>query len=117
MYGKVIDGALSPAPRVLHHDGLITVNPKPPLLISQGYKPVTYTDKPDDGAYYTAAWTETENACVQSWVEGTPPEPVVTPEQQRDNDIDAALVELADIVAAHDDALVELAEIAAGEGV
>lgn len=35
-------------------------------------------------------------------------------EQQRNDDLEAALVEIADLAAAHDDALVELAEMIGG---
>ena len=70
MYGKLIDDMLIGAPRRLSGDGVTVYNPPAEMLLAAGYKPVTFTDVPDDapeGYHYEAGWAETADAIVQSW--------------------------------------------------
>ena len=69
MYGKLIDGALHRAPKKLPGDGVIVYNPTAEMLLSAGYKPVTFTDEPEapEGYYYESGWEETAETIVQTW--------------------------------------------------
>lgn len=70
MYAKLIDGVLRIAPKMLPGDGVNVWNPPAEMYLSQGWKPVTYTDVPDDppdGYYYESGWEDQENAIVQTW--------------------------------------------------
>lgn len=69
-YGKLIDGELQFAPRKLNGDGVVVYNPPEAMYREQGYKPVEFTDAPDnppEGYYYESGWEETEEAIVQTW--------------------------------------------------
>ena len=69
-YAKLIDGYPSYAPNPIKHNGLWYGNPPGAVYEAEGYKPVQYTDppeEPDEGYQWVEAWTETENAIVQGW--------------------------------------------------
>ena len=61
MYGKLIDGALHIASKKLPGVGTTVYNPPAELYLAAGYKPVTFTDPPDDppaGYTYESGWEE-----------------------------------------------------------
>lgn len=77
MYAILEEGVFRPAPRKLKTEEATIYNPTPEQLSAAGYKPVTYTDPPEEpeGYYAEAYWTETEEAIVQAWrLEELPPE-------------------------------------------
>ena len=81
MYAILENGVFRPAPRKLKTEEATIYNPTPEQLSAAGYKPVTYTDPPEepDGYYAEAYWTETEEAIVQAWrFEEIPPEEAPT---------------------------------------
>ena len=69
MYAKLIDGTISPAPRVLVRGGQRIYNPPAEVLAAAGWKLVVYTDAPEVEAGFAAAagWTETAEVIVQTW--------------------------------------------------
>ena len=70
MYAKIEDGMFIIAPGKLPGDGVIVYNPPAEMYLASGYKPVTYTDPPEDppeGYTYENSWEEQENAIVQVW--------------------------------------------------
>ena len=69
MYGKLIDGVLHRAPRMLHIGSNNVWNPTADQYAAAGYKPVEYTEVPEvpDGFYYESGWEERENVIVQIW--------------------------------------------------
>ena len=71
MYGKLIEGNLQIAPKKLNGDGVVVYNPPSEMYITQGWKPVEYTEQPDDppaGYYYESGWEEQTNAIIQTWI-------------------------------------------------
>ena len=69
-YGKLIDGRLHTAPHVLPGDGVNVWNPPAEMYRAQGWKPVTFTEPPDDppeGYHYEAGWEETADEIIQTW--------------------------------------------------
>ena len=71
MLGKLVNGALSYAPRKIIIDGKTIFNPTETHLISAGYKPIIETDMPDDapeGQHYEAQYTDGETQITQIWV-------------------------------------------------
>ena len=79
MYGTLINGNLTLAPRRITLDGWTVINPSDEQYAAAGYLPVTYTDAPvaPEGFYPVSAWEEQEGAIVQAWrlEELTPEEP------------------------------------------
>lgn len=69
MFGKLINGALYLAPKVLMVNGEKVVYPSEELLISLGYKEVIYTEVPDmrDGYHVVDGWAEQNGQLVQKW--------------------------------------------------
>lgn len=69
MYAKLINGNLQPAPNPIYIDPYWIGNPTPKMLISEGYKSVTYTEPPQADAGYIAVpgWAETEKEIMQTW--------------------------------------------------
>ena len=70
MYGKLINGNLTGAPKKMPGDGTIVYNPPEAMYLAAGYKPVTFTDVPGDapsGYYYENGWEENENEIIQTW--------------------------------------------------
>ena len=68
-YAKLINGQIHYAPRKLRLETVTVYNPPAELLISEGYKPVRYTDPPqtDPGWIAVPGWTETTDEIVQVW--------------------------------------------------
>lgn len=70
MLGKLVDGALSYAPRKIIIDGKTIFNPTDTLLKEQGYKDVETTESPTVSTQTQQAvssWQEQEDKIVQSW--------------------------------------------------
>lgn len=70
MLAKLINGALSYAPRKLVIDGKTIFNPPESLLKEQGYKDVETTEAPTVTTMTqqpVSTWTNQENKIVQSW--------------------------------------------------
>ena len=70
MYGKLIDGVLQFAPKKLPGDGVNVWNPPAEMYLEQGWKPVVFTEAPDDppaGYYYEGGWEEQGERIVQTW--------------------------------------------------
>ena len=68
--GKLVDGALSYAPRKIIIDGKTIFNPTDTLLKEQGYKDVETAEAPAVSTQTQQAvpsWTEQENKIVQTW--------------------------------------------------
>ena len=69
MLGKLVDGALSYAPRKIIIDGKTIFNPTDTLLKEQGYKDVETTESPTVSTQTQQAvssWQEQEDKIVQS---------------------------------------------------
>lgn len=69
MYGKLINGILYRAPKMLHIGSNNVWNPTVEQYAAAGYKPVTYTAQPEapEGFYYESGWEEQGGAIVQTW--------------------------------------------------
>ena len=69
MYAKLIDGALTIAPKKLPGDGVIVYNPPAEMYLEQGWKPVSFTGAPEapEGYYYESGWEEQADAIVMTW--------------------------------------------------
>ena len=70
MLAKLINGALSYAPRKIMVDGKTIFNPTDALLKEQGYKDVETTEAPTVSTQTQQAvssWTEQEDKIVQTW--------------------------------------------------
>ena len=68
--GKLVDGALSYAPRKIIIDGKTIFNPEEELLKEQGYKDVETAEAPEVSTQTQQAvpsWTEQEDKIVQTW--------------------------------------------------
>lgn len=70
MYGKLINGELNVAPKKLSGDGVTVWNPPIEMYLIRGWKPIVFTDLPNDpptGYYYEEGWEEQSDAIVQTW--------------------------------------------------
>lgn len=70
MYAKLENGFLRSAPKTITLDGKTINNPLPEELEELGYKPVVYTDMPDnteEGKHWESSWTEEETEIKQVW--------------------------------------------------
>lgn len=69
MYGKLIDGNLRIAPKMLHIGSDNVWNPTGEQYVAAGYKPVEFTEMPEapEGYTYESGWEEQETAIVQTW--------------------------------------------------
>ena len=70
MLGKLVNGALSYAPRKIIVDGKTIFNPPEDTLKAQGYKDVETSEAPAVSTQTQQAvpnWTEQENKIVQTW--------------------------------------------------
>lgn len=97
MLAKLINGALSYAPRKIIIDGKTIFNPGEELLKEQGYKDVETTEAPavpTQTQQAVPSWTEQENKIVQFW-ELKPAQPDPTSALQ-EIQIQAALTQIAE---------------------
>ena len=70
LLAKLIDGAISYAPRKIVVDGKTIFNPGEELLKEQGYKEMQATDMPDDAPenkLYVSSWTDAGDTIQQVW--------------------------------------------------
>ena len=70
MYAKLQNGMLRSAPKTVTWNGCTVNNPSAEKLMELGYKPVVYTDMPEnttEGKHYESSWTETEAEIIQTW--------------------------------------------------
>ena len=90
MYAKLQNGILRSAPKTVTWNGCTVNNPSADKLVELGYKPVRYTDMPEntvEGKHYESSWTETEAEITQVWnLADDPvyPELPETPEERLD---------------------------------
>ena len=90
MYAKLQNGMLRSAPKTVTWNGCTVNNPSADKLMELGYKPVVYTDMPEnttEGKHYESSWTETEAEIIQTWNfvdDPVYPEPEPTPEERLD---------------------------------
>ena len=79
MLAKLINGALSYAPKKIIIDGKTIFNPREELLKEQGYKDVETTEAPTVTTMTqqpVSTWTDQEDKIVQSWeIKPAQPEP------------------------------------------
>ena len=69
MYGKLTDGRLITAPKMLVIGSTKVWNATAEQYAAAGYKPVEFTEMPEapEGYYYESGWEEQETAIVQTW--------------------------------------------------
>ena len=70
MHAKLSNGFLRSAPKIITLDGRAINNPYPEELEELGYKPVVYTDMPDnteEGKHWESEWEEGETEIKQVW--------------------------------------------------
>ena len=90
MYAKLQNGMLRSAPKTVTWNGCTVNNPSAEKPMELGYKPVVYTDMPEnttEGKHYESSWTETEAEIIQTWNfvdDPVYPEPEPTPEERLD---------------------------------
>lgn len=90
MYAKLQNGMLRSAPKTVTWNGCTVNNPSADKLMELGYKPVVYTDMPEnttEGKHYESSLTETEAEITQVWNlvdDPVYPEPEPTPEERLD---------------------------------
>lgn len=101
-YAKLENGVLRYAPKKITDGEAVIYNPTAATLTALGYLPVVETDMPtaEPGWHYEGSWEQREDSIVRIWTLAEdpapmPPEP--TPEERLD-DLEAALVELAELI-------------------
>ena len=69
MYAKLINGSLRAAPKKLIIEDEQVWNAPSEAYLSQGWKPVRFTETPEapEGYYYESGWEEAEAEIVQTW--------------------------------------------------
>ena len=101
-YAKLENGVLHYAPKKITDGEAVIYNPTAATLTALGYLPVVETDMPapEPGYYYAASWEQREDSIVRVWTpeEELPPEPDPETVEERLDDIEAALVELAELI-------------------
>lgn len=90
MHAKLQNGILRSAPKTVQWNGCTVNNPSDDKLVELGYKPVRYTDMPEnttEGKHYESGWTDTESEIIQTWNlvdDPVYPEPAETAEERLD---------------------------------
>lgn len=64
---KLVNGAISYAPKKIIIDGKTIFNPGEELLIELGYKSIEYNENIYN-SYYVEKWIEEDNKIVQTWI-------------------------------------------------
>lgn len=80
-YAKLIGSLLIMAPEKIKKDGMVIMNPGPDLLTPLGYKPLSYTERPEistPGNELRKVYTDNGDRITVTWEEFTP-EPVPEP--------------------------------------
>ena len=69
MYGKLINGVILFAKRLIRDGERIIDHPTPEQLIELGYLPIVFSKQPIalDGYCYVETWTEINGEIVQGW--------------------------------------------------
>lgn len=117
MHAKLQNGFLRSAPKTIVLDGKSINNPLPEELKQLGYKPVVYTDMPDnteEGKHWESEWVEGETEIRQVWKlvdDPVYPEPEPTPEERISN-LEATTDELK---STSDDIILMMADIIGGQ--
>lgn len=117
MYAKLQNGMLHSAPKTVTWNGCTVNNPSADKLVELGYKPVVYTDMPENtetGKHYESSWTETEAEITQMWNlvdDPVYPEPEPTAEERISN-LETTTGELK---STSDDIILMLADFIGGE--
>lgn len=117
MYAKLQNGMLRSAPKTVTWKGCTVNNPSEEKLVELGYKPVVYTDMPENtetGKHYESSWTETEAEITQVWNlvdDPVYPEPEPTAEERISN-LETTTGELK---STSDDIILMLADFIGGE--
>lgn len=117
MYAKLQNGILRSAPKTVTWNGCTVNNPSADKLVELGYKPVRYTDMPENtetGKHYESSWEESDTEIIQTWTlvdDPVYPEPEPTPEERISN-LETTTDELK---SASDDIVLMLADIIGGE--
>ena len=100
MLGKLVNGALSYAPRKIIIDGKTIFNPPDTFLKEQGYKDVETTEAPAVSTQTQQAvpsWAEQENKIVQSWeVKPSQPDPTAALQEIQTQAVLAQIAESED---------------------
>lgn len=98
--GKLVNGALSYAPKKIIIDGKTIFNPSETLLKEQGYKDVETTEAPTVSTQTQQAvpsWTEQEDKIVQSWeLKPAQPDPTATLQEIQTQAVLAQIAESED---------------------
>lgn len=70
MYGKLIEGVLSEAPKKLTIGDNQVWNAPPEEYLAQGWKPIVFTESPEapEGYYYESGWEENDHEIEQTWI-------------------------------------------------
>ena len=82
-FGALTDGDLCIAPKMLPGEGFRVWNPSAEMYLEQGWKPVAFTDEPQDapkGFHYESGWEEQTDAIVQTWELAEDPDEVTAEE-------------------------------------
>lgn len=117
MHAKLKNGFLRSAPKTITLDGRTINNPYPEELEQLGYKPVVYTDMPDnteEGKHWESGWTEEETEIRQVWKlvdDPVYPEPEPTPEER----IDKLETTTDELKSTSDDIILMMADIIGGQ--
>lgn len=117
MYAKLQNGILRSAPKTVQWRNCTVNNPSTEKLAELGYKPVRYTDMPENtvgSKHYESSWEETETEITQVWNlvdDPVYPELEPTPEE-RISDLETTTGELK---STSDDIILMLADIIGGE--
>lgn len=117
MYAKLQNGILRSAPKTVTWRNCTVCNPGPDQLAELGYKPVVYTDMPEnttEGKHYESGWTEAETEIVQAWTlvdDPVYPEPVETAEER----LDKVEQRTDTLESATDDIILMMADMIGGE--
>lgn len=80
-YAKLENGYLIQAPGEVRQEGMVIMNPGPDILTPLGYKPLSYTERPEiatPGNELREVYTDNGDSITVTWEEYTPeptPEP------------------------------------------
>ena len=100
MLAKLINGALSYAPKKIIVDGKTIFNPGEELLKEQGYKDVAFSETPTVSTQSQQAvpgWTEQEDKIVQTWeLKPAQPDPTVALQEIQTQAVLAQIAESED---------------------
>ena len=91
MYAKLQNGILRSAPKTVQWRNCTVNNPSIDKLVELGYKPLVYTDMPEnttEGKHYESSWEESDTEIIQVWNlvdDPVYPEPEPTAEERISN--------------------------------